>query len=81
MEKVITLEIATPRGMFKENFEKTTKVQVVIAAVVQRMGLSGADRYELHYGDIVLQPIERPLVSFHLEGTVQLTLTATGSGV
>lgn len=81
MEKSITLEIATPKGMFKEVFEKITKVQDVIAAVVQRMGLSGADRYELHYGDTVLQPIERPLVSFHLEGTVQLTLTATGSGV
>jgi hypothetical protein len=81
MEKTIMLEIATPKGMFKDVFDKTTKVQDVIATVVQKMELSGADRYELHYGDTVLQPIERPLVSFHLEGTVQLTLTATGSGV
>lgn len=80
-DKEIALKVATPKGMFEGTFEKTTKIQDVITTIIEKMGLSGADRYELHYGDTVLQPIERTLVSFQLEGTVNLTLTATGSGV
>lgn len=77
----VTLEIATPAGVFTGTFPKTTKVADVIAAVVGAQGLDASDALELVYNGTVLQPVQRPLVSFGLEGTVQLELVATGSGV
>jgi hypothetical protein len=77
----ITLEVATPNGVFRGTFEKTTKVEEVIAAIIADRHLAAGDSFELHYGDTVLQPVQRPLVSFGLTGTVKLTLVATGSGV
>lgn len=77
----VTLEIATPAGVFTDTFPKTTKVADVIAAVVAAQGLDANDALELVHNGTILQPIERPLVSFGLEGTVQLELVATGSGV
>jgi hypothetical protein len=77
----VTLEIAGPAGVFTDSFPKTTKISDVIAAVVAAQGLDASDALELVHNGTVLQPIERPLVSFGLEGTVQLELVATGSGV
>lgn len=77
----VTLEIATPAGVFTGTFPKTTKIADVIAAVVADQGLDASDSLELVHNGTVLQPVQRPLVSFGLEGTVQLELVATGSGV
>lgn len=81
MVEQVTLEIATPKGMFTGTFPRTTKVADVISAVVEGMSLDGDDVFELVHDGEILQPVERPLVSFGLEGTVQLELVATGSGV
>ena len=77
----VTLEIATPKGLFTDTFAKTTKIQDVINAAIAALGLDGGDSLELVHNGQVLQPVQRPLVSFGLEGTVQLDLVATGSGV
>ena len=77
----VTLEIATPKGLFNGSFPKTTKMSEVISTVVSSLGLDGRDALELVNNGSVLQPTERPLVSFGLAGTVQLDLVATGSGV
>ena len=77
----ITLVVATPNGVFRGTFEKTTKVEEVIAAIVKDRKLAAGDAFELFYGEIPLVPVQRPLVSFGLSGTVKLTLVATGSGV
>ena len=77
----VTLEIATPKGLFNGSFPKTKKISEVISTVVSSLGLDGRDALELVNNGSVLQPTERPLVSFGLAGTVQLDLVATGSGV
>jgi hypothetical protein len=77
----ITLEVATPNGVFRGTFEKTAKIDEVIAAIIADRHLAAGDSFELHYGDITLQPVQRTLVSFGLHGTVELVLVATGSGV
>lgn len=81
MQDAVQLEVATPRGVFEGTFPKTTKVEAVIAAVIAQMNLDGGDAFELVYNGTVLKPVERPLVSFGLSGTVKLELVATGSGV
>lgn len=81
MQELIVLDIATPKGVFHGEFPKTTRVSEVITAVIQEMDLDGGDSFVLIYNGEILQPTERPLVSFGLEGTVQLELVATGSGV
>lgn len=77
----VTLEIATPKGLFTESFPKTTKIKDVIHAAVTALGIDGGDALELVHNGEVLQPVDRPLVSFGLSGTVKLDLVATGSGV
>jgi hypothetical protein len=77
----VTLEIATPKGLFTRSFPKTTEVKDVIQAVVAALEIDGGDALELVHNGEVLQPVERPLVSFGLSGTVKLDLVATGSGV
>lgn len=77
----VTVEIATPKGLFTGTFPKTAKVEDVIAAAVQAKGIDGGEALELASNGQVLQPVQRPLVSFGLTGTVQLELVATGSGV
>lgn len=52
-----------------------------VSHFVTAMGLDGGDPLELVHNGEVLQPVERPLVSFGLSGTVKLDLVATGSGV
>jgi hypothetical protein len=81
MPDEITLEIATPNGVFTTTVPKTTKVSEVIAATVKDRQLADGDAFELVHNGEVLQPVERPLVSFGLRGHVRLELVATGSGV
>lgn len=81
MQENLTLEIATPNGVFSGVFEKTAKVEDVIAAVVAAQHLAEGDAFDLVHDGEVLQPKQRPLVSFGLSGTVTLELVATGSGV
>lgn len=81
MPEEITLEIATPNGIYTTTVPKTTKVSEVIAAAVADRDLAEGDAFELVYNGEVLQPVERPLVSFGLSGHVSLELVATGSGV
>lgn len=81
MHEEVVLEIGTPKGLFTGTFAKTAKIEEVIAAAVAAMGLDGGDSLELVHNGEVLRPVQRPLVSFGLEGTVQLELVATGSGV
>ena len=77
----VTLEIGTPKGLFTGTFQNTAKVEEVIAAAVQAKGIDSGEALELVHNGQVLQPVQRPLVSFGLVGTVQLELVATGSGV
>ena len=81
MHDEITLEIATPNGVFTQAFPKTAKVEDVIAAAVAAQHLAEGDAFDLVHNGEVLQPKQRPLVSFGLDGTVKLELVATGSGV
>lgn len=81
MQEQITLQIATPSGVFTGTFPKTTKVKEVISTVIQQQGLSSGDSFELVFNGAVLTPDERPLVSFGLSGSAELELVATGSGV
>ena len=77
----IQLEVATPNGVFRGEFDKTDKVSFVIKTVVEDRGLIEGDAFDLYYGDVHLTPENRPLVSFGLKGKVKLALVATGSGV
>jgi hypothetical protein len=78
----VVLEIATPNGVFRGSFDKNDKVEKVIKEVVKDRDLAEGDAFELYYGDVHLDPISRPLVSFGLKkGKYKLTLVATGSGV
>jgi len=85
MTEQYNLEIATPKGVFTDDFSKTIKVREVIKTVIEEQDLPGGDVYELFYKGEALKPEERPLVSFNLgandDGFVQIELVATGSGV
>ncbi|MCC6179452.1 MAG: hypothetical protein IT305_29435 [Chloroflexi bacterium] len=77
----LTLNIATPAGLYTATFPKTAKVSEVIVAVVEAMSLADGDAFELAWNGEVLQPTTRPLVSFGLEDGAQLDLVATGAAV
>lgn len=77
----VTVEVGTPKGLFTGTFPKTAKIEDVIAAAVNSLGLDRSDTLELVHDGQPLTPIQRTLVSFDLAGTVQLELVATGSGV
>ena len=80
-QEQVTLEVATPNGVFTGTFPKSAKVGEVIDAVVEDRQLADVDSFELVQDGDVLQPEQRTLVSFGLTGTVLLELVATGSGV
>lgn len=77
----VILEIATPKGMFKGIFPKTTTISEVINKAANTLKLDKSDSLELVYKDKVLVPIKDRLIDFHLTGTIQLELVATGTGV
>ena len=77
----VTLEIATPKGLFKGIFPKTATISEVIERVVSDQGLNRGDLFELVYKGKSLQPIKNTLADFELAGVVQLDLAATGKGV
>lgn len=80
-DDAVRLEIATPTGSYVDTFRKTAKVQDVISEAVREKDLDQNEPFELFWSGNALKPEERTLVSFGLEGTVQLELVATGSGV
>jgi hypothetical protein len=75
----ITLEIATPKGIFTRAFSISTKVEEVIEAVVKAQELARGDAFELMQDSKALEPKQKSLGEFHL--VVKLELVATGSGV
>lgn len=77
----VNIKVATPNGVFTGVFEKTTKIKDVITAVVHAMNLAVGELFELVFEGKVLQPVERPLVSFGISDSAELDLVATGSGV
>ena len=76
----IILDVATPKGPWTGAFPKTTKVSEVIDTIVNDLGLQ-QETFQLVHNGTPLEPTNRPLVSFGLEGRVKLTLVATGDGV
>lgn len=81
MPNEIFLEVATPNGVFNGGFPPTTKIEDVISTIVNSQQLIEGDSFELVHNGEVLQPEQRPLVSFGLSETTMLELVATGSGV
>lgn len=77
----IHVEVATPNGVYRGSFPKTTKVEEVIRVIVDDRDLAEGDAFQLYYGETLLEPVQRPLVSFSLPHKVKLTMVATGSGV
>jgi hypothetical protein len=76
----ITLIVATPNGPWQGAFRKTAKVADVIKQIVKDMKLAD-EPFQLVNNGKPLEPTERTLVSFGFEGTVKLSLVATGSGL
>ena len=77
----ITLEIATPKGLFKKMFPKTATILEVIEEAVKNLGLVRGDLFELVRKGVILQPTKNTLADFGLTGVVELELVATGTGV
>ena len=77
----ITLNVATPNGLFTGIFQKTAKIIEVIRAIITDKNLNAGDDFDLVHNGATLKPEERPLVSFGLQGVVMLDLVAVGSGV
>jgi hypothetical protein len=81
-DKQITVTVQSGRGSQEFTFEKTTKVQEVIAAAAAALGYPPQGNYSLvrvTSGDVL--DGQRPLVSFHIEDGEVLVLSETGSGV
>ena len=82
-DKNLTLCIQTTSGEFKNDFEKTTKISVVISAVVSHFGFANDGKYQLSQDDApdtALDPT-RPLVSFGLKDNDVLVFTDLGVAV
>jgi hypothetical protein len=77
----LKLNIATPAGIFEGEFAKTMKVSELITTVVEAMNLAAGDLFNMVFQGEVLEPVQRPLVSFGLTDCSELELVATGSGV
>jgi hypothetical protein len=77
----ITLSISTSNGAFTATFAKTAKVADVIEAAIVAKNLDRSDKFEVFKGEQALEPVERTLVSFHLQDGDELLVSATGSGV
>lgn len=82
-DKNLTLCIQTTSGEFKNEFEKTTQISVVISAVVSHFGFASDGKYQLSQEndpDTALEP-NRPLVSFGLKDNDVLVFTDLGVAV
>lgn len=77
----VSVCIATSNGLFTGVFEKTAKIIEVINIIISEKGLDASDEFNLVHNGQILEPVQRTLVSFGLEGTVKLDLVAVGSGV
>lgn len=82
-DKHLTIKIETTEGTWENTFDKTTKVQEVILAVIQHFGFAVNGKYELRLErdpDTPLDP-ERPLNSYHIEDGDILIFTDLGIAV
>lgn len=75
----VTVEVATPKGMFKGVFPYDATVSDVIKKSVGGSNMRG-DLLELFYKGDALPP-DKTLEELGVKGTVQFELVATGSGV
>ena len=76
----ITLKVATPAGVYENEFEVTLKVHEVVDIVVKEKGLQKRDAFELAFDGEPL-PNDSPIGSFDFEDGTVLDLIASGSAV
>ena len=82
-KKELSVRIETTQGVWDTSFDKSTKIQEVIQAVVQHFGFAQNGNYELRMAkapDTPLQP-ERPLISYHIHDGDVLIFTDLGVAV
>jgi hypothetical protein len=80
---VLTLTIQTGRGADTHEFDRTSKVEEVIAWAIERFGLSATEPWEVvrqSTGGAPLEP-QRPLVSYGIDDGEVLVISAAGGGV
>ncbi len=77
----VTLEIATPKGLFKGAFSMDLTISEVIQYVLKEMGLGSGDKYELVRDGTSLGSNGKKLSELGLSGVEKLELVATGRGV
>lgn len=75
----ITVEVATPKGVFKGIFPYDATVSDIIKESVGGSNMRD-DLLELVYKGEVL-PLDKTLEELGIKGTVQFELVATGAGV
>ena len=83
VQNVITVVVQTGRGTDTFTFAKTTKISDVVTEVRTHFELTGEGTFMLvrKSDNSTLTPVERPLVSFHLEEGETLVLTGGGRNV
>lgn len=82
-DKNLTIKIKITQGPWEVTFDKTTKVQEVINAVIQHFNFSQRGEYELRAEsdpNTALKP-ERPLVSYGIKDGDILIFTDLGIAV
>lgn len=82
-KKELNVKLETTQGTWETTFDKNSKVQEVIQAVIQHFGFAQNGNYELRmakFPDTPLQP-ERPLVSYHIKDSDILIFTDLGVAV
>lgn len=79
----LSITIQTPQGDLTSTFEKTTKIQDVINAVVKHFNFSANGKYDLRKNDDPDNPLDpnRPLVSFGIISGGVLIFTDLGVAV
>jgi hypothetical protein len=70
----LILHIETSVGRFTGVFAKIRKIEDAVLVVLLRMGLSGY--HDLVFNEVVLEPVDRTLVSFGLINDDNLDLVA-----
>ncbi len=76
------LKIGTPKRSFTATFpRKVTVAEMIKIAINEKKLDGGVDAFELFFGDKLLTPTDREVVSFGVKTGDTLLLAATGSGV
>lgn len=79
-KNTISVKVESPVGDWTHDFDKNAKVSDVIQEALKHFGLEG--NYELRrVSDNETLQLDRPLISYHLENNVVLSLIPeTGGG-